>query len=76
MPTLSLMPIVSPRQVSVLQRTEGGSISMSMRVGRNVISGVQRINTPRGLDAGEYILQETGFQIDLEDGSGGILTEN
>jgi hypothetical protein len=60
--------------VPVSQLISGADVTMSQRVGRNVIFGLQRIKPP-GADLGDYILQETGFSIELEDGSGSILME-
>jgi hypothetical protein len=76
MPDLFIVPVLIPGSISMSQRVEGASLDLTQRVGRNVIFGVQRIKPPGGFDPNEYILQESGFNILLEDESGSILKES
>lgn len=75
MPLVRINSMASPNIMRTLHRSDGNVIKIGASVGRNILRGLHRIDPPGG-GAGDYILQETGFQIDLEDGSGGILTEN
>jgi len=65
----------SPNIMRTLHRSDGNVIKIGASVGRNILRGLHRIDPPGGATS-DYILQETGFRIDLEDGSGGILIEN
>lgn len=74
MAVYAMVQRVLPGRLSISQGVSGADIAISQRVGRNVIFGIQRVK-PVGIDPNDYILQETGFNIELEDGSGSILKE-